>query len=108
MKSQVKIRKGIYLDLKVIFQQFCEKNPLTNLLCLRSFQDLHSLGGMAKLLLDHILKQKKISKRQFAKLIRTAYPTVFRYFRPKYDPKLSTLEKWARALGVQIRDLFRE
>ena len=61
---------------------------------------------MAKLLLDEILKKKKISKRQFAKALKIEYSAVFRYFRPGYDPKLSTLEKWANALGVEIRDLI--
>jgi transcriptional regulator with XRE-family HTH domain len=63
---------------------------------------------MPKLLLASILKNKKLSKRKFAKLLKMDYPTVFRYFRPGYDPKLSTLEKWAKVLNVRIRDLFKE
>jgi transcriptional regulator with XRE-family HTH domain len=63
---------------------------------------------MAKLLLDKVLKKKKISKRQFAKRLGIDYASVFRFFRPGYDPKLSTLEKWAVALDVRIKDLFSE
>lgn len=63
---------------------------------------------MAKLLVDEVLKRKKMSKRQFAKRLGVEYPTVFRYFRPGYDPKLSTLDKWSKALGCRIRDLYEE
>jgi DNA-binding Xre family transcriptional regulator len=64
--------------------------------------------GMAKLVLDKVLKRKKLSKRQFAKRLEIDYAAVFRYFRAGYDPKLSTLEKWSRAIGCRIRDLFEE
>jgi len=63
---------------------------------------------MAKLLLAAILKKKGISKRQFAKRLSMEYDNVFRFFRPGYDPKLSVLEKWAKVLGVRMRDLFKE
>lgn len=63
---------------------------------------------MAKLVLETILKKKNLSKRQFAKLLHMDYPSVFRFFRPGYDPKFSTLEKWARVLGVKIRDLYED
>jgi hypothetical protein len=63
---------------------------------------------MAKLILEKVLEQKKISKRQFAFMIKADYPTTFRYYRPGYDPKLSSLEKWAKALKVKIRDLIKE
>lgn len=63
---------------------------------------------MAKLALDRILKKKKITKYRFAKLLGIATPSVFRFFRPNYDPKLSTLEKWAEVLEVKIRDLYLE
>ena len=66
------------------------------------------LEWMPELRLAFILKKKKMSKRQFAKLLDMDYPTVFRYFRPGYDPKLSTLAKWAQVLDVKIRVLFRE
>ena len=63
---------------------------------------------MAKLRLERALVEKGVSKRRFAKLIGIDYSNVFRYFRPGYDPRLSTLEKWAIALGVQVRDLYEE
>lgn len=63
---------------------------------------------MAKLLLAEVLKKKAMSKRQFAKRLGKEYPTVFRYFREGYDPKLSVLEDWAKVLGCRIRDLYEE
>jgi DNA-binding XRE family transcriptional regulator len=63
---------------------------------------------MAKLLLEKVLKRKKVTKYGFAKLLAVPTPSVFRYFRPDYDPKLSTLEKWAKVLEVKIRDLYEE
>jgi transcriptional regulator with XRE-family HTH domain len=63
---------------------------------------------MAKLLLAEVLKKKAMSKRQFAKKLGKEYPTVFRYFREGYDPKLSSLEDWAKVLGCRIRDLVEE
>jgi transcriptional regulator with XRE-family HTH domain len=63
---------------------------------------------MAILLLRKILEKKRISKYQFAKLLGVHYPSVFRYFRKGYDPKLSMLERWAKAIGCRIRDLYKE
>lgn len=63
---------------------------------------------MAKVLLGEVLEKKGLSKRQFAKKLGKDYPAVFRYFRDEYDPKLSTLEAWAKVLGCRIRDLFDE
>lgn len=63
---------------------------------------------MAKVVLNKILERKKISKRQFAKLLKMDYPSVFRFFRPGYDPKFSTLERWAKVLEVKIRDFIEE
>lgn len=63
---------------------------------------------MAKLKLEAILKRKKISKRGFAKMLGMDYSNVFRFFREDYDPRLSTLEQWAKALGVQIQELFQD
>lgn len=63
---------------------------------------------MAKLVLDRLLKKKKITKYRFAQLLDVPTPSVFRYFRPNYDPKLSTLERWAEVLGVKVRDLYLE
>lgn len=66
------------------------------------------LNEMPQLLLAAVLKKKKISKRKFAKLIKKDYAGVFRYFRSGYDPKLSTLGIWAKALKVKIKDLYIE
>lgn len=63
---------------------------------------------MARLLLADVMKRREISKRQLAKRLKIDYSSVFRYFRKGYDPKLSTLEKWAKALGVKIRDLIED
>lgn len=63
---------------------------------------------MAKLILDEILEKKGMSKRQFAKKLGKDYPGVFRYFREGYDPKLSSLEAWAKVLGCRVRDLVEE
>ena len=63
---------------------------------------------MPELLLEKVLEKRKMSKRQFAKRLEIDYSSVFRFFRPGYDPKLSTLEKWAKVLGVKIRDLYKE
>lgn len=63
---------------------------------------------MAKLILGAVLKKMGISKRQFAKRIGCHYNNVWRYFRPGYDPKLSTLSLWAKSLGCRVRDLIKE
>jgi len=64
---------------------------------------------MAKLILERVLKKKGISKREFARRLKLYDPNnVFRYFREGYDPKLSTLSKWAKALKVRVRDLIEE
>ncbi len=63
---------------------------------------------MAELRLAEVLKEKEISKRKFAKMIDKDYREIFRYCRKGYDPKLSTLDKWAKALNVRIKDLFKE
>ena len=61
-----------------------------------------------KLKIAAILEKRKISKYRFAQLLGLPTPSVFRYFRPGYDPKLSTLEKWAKALDVKVRDFLDE
>lgn len=63
---------------------------------------------MAKVLLAETLKKKKMSKRSFSKLLGVDYSSVFRYFRKGYDPKFSTLEKWAKVLRIRIVDLIDE
>jgi transcriptional regulator with XRE-family HTH domain len=63
---------------------------------------------MAKLILDEVLKRKGCSKRQLAKRMGVHYNHVFRYFREGYDPRLSTLNKMAQALGVKVKQLLRD
>jgi transcriptional regulator with XRE-family HTH domain len=63
---------------------------------------------MAKLALGEALKKKGMSKRQFAKLLDIEYKNVFRLFHAGADPKLSTLNKWAKLLGCKVRDLLKE
>jgi transcriptional regulator with XRE-family HTH domain len=78
------------------------------------YADLHEMSYqykiiyMAGLNLAKILEKKKITKYGFAKLLGMPVPSVFRYFRANYDPKLSTLEKWAKVLNVKVRDLIEE
>lgn len=61
-----------------------------------------------KLLLKEILERRGLSKRQFAKRLGVEYNNVFRYFRKGYDPRLSTLKRWADVLGCRIQDLFQD
>jgi DNA-binding XRE family transcriptional regulator len=61
-----------------------------------------------KLRLEAMLTRRTMSKRQFAKRLDIIYSDVFRYFREGYDPKLSTLAKWAKVLHCKIRDLYEE
>lgn len=61
-----------------------------------------------KLILGEVLKKKGWSKRRFAKALEIEYNNVFRLFRPGVDPHLSALAKYAKILGVRVRDLIRE
>lgn len=63
---------------------------------------------MAKTCLAKVLKKNKLTKYRFAKLIGSEYSNIVRYFRAGYDPRLSTLEKWAKALGVSVKDLIED
>ena len=63
---------------------------------------------MAKFILGSVLKKRKISKRQFALMIKMRYEQVFRLFRDGYDPKLSLLSRCAKALKCKVRDLLKE
>lgn len=61
-----------------------------------------------QLTLAEALLKKGMSKRQFAKRLGIPYQYVFRYFRAGYDPRLSMLAAFAKALDVKIKDLYRE
>lgn len=63
---------------------------------------------MAKLILAEVLKRKRISKRQFAKMLEIEYRNVFRLFHATQNPRFSTLNHWAKVLGVKVRDLIRD
>jgi transcriptional regulator with XRE-family HTH domain len=63
---------------------------------------------MPELRLELILKKKKLSKRQFARLLKTDTGTLSKYFKGTGNPTLLTLEKWAKLLNVKVRDLIKE
>ena len=63
---------------------------------------------MVRIRLDAVLRKRRLSKRQFAIRLGMDYASVFRFFRANYDPKLSMLERWARAIGCRIADLFQD
>jgi transcriptional regulator with XRE-family HTH domain len=63
---------------------------------------------MATLALAKALKKKRISKRQFAIRLGMRYENVFKLFRNGRNPKLSTLNKWAKIIGCRVRDLLEE
>lgn len=63
---------------------------------------------MARLILGEYLAKTRISKRQFAKRLGIRYENVFRLFREGYDPKFSTINRWAQVLKCRVRDLIRE
>lgn len=56
--------------------------------------------------IDHILKRKKVSKVELAKRIGVSREYLYRIL--DGNPTLETLEKVAKALNVQVRDLFPE
>lgn len=63
---------------------------------------------MPKLILAKALKKKKLSQRQFAKLMNTNYRNVYRMFRPGYNPRWSKLVKISKVIGLKIRDLYQD
>ncbi|HEX7675844.1 MAG TPA: helix-turn-helix transcriptional regulator [Bdellovibrio sp.] len=63
---------------------------------------------MAKVVLNKVLKEKKMTKYRFAQLLGVPYSNIVRFFKPGYDPRLSTLEKWAKVLDVSVTDLIED
>ncbi len=63
---------------------------------------------MARVVLTKVLKEKKMTKYRFAKLIGVEYSNVVRYFKADYNPRLSTLESWSKALNVSVKDLIED
>lgn len=74
------------------------------LLNIGSIDTLH----MAKVILNKVLKEKKITKYRFAKMLKMESSNLTKVFKPGYDPKLSTLEKWAKALDCSVTDLIED
>jgi transcriptional regulator with XRE-family HTH domain len=62
---------------------------------------------MPKLVLKQILKKRKISKYRFARLMGEDSSNAARYFREGYDPRFSTIVKWAKALKIKVTDLIK-
>lgn len=56
--------------------------------------------------LSLVLEREGISKNEFARRLGVPKQTVRPYFRPGYDPKLSTLLKWSHALECGIDELI--
>lgn len=63
---------------------------------------------MAKHKLKEILKKKKMTDYAFAKLMGTSQSNIRKYTVDDSDPRLSTLAKWAKALGISIKDLVED
>ncbi len=63
---------------------------------------------MAKHRLGEILKKKKWSKLRFARELGKKYENTLRYYKPSYDPKLSTLTLWAKVLKTRVRELISD
>ena len=63
---------------------------------------------MAKVILEKVLKKKKMTKYAFAKALGLETSNVSRYFKADYDPRLSTLERWAKALDVSVKDFLED
>ena len=58
--------------------------------------------------LGRILDDKGISNGKFAEMIGVQKQHVTNYFKPGYDPKISTVIKWCKALEISIVDLLDE
>lgn len=63
---------------------------------------------MARLILAEMLKKRRISKQEFGRRLGIRPEHVYRLFRPGVDPRLSALNRYARALKCKVRDLIRD
>jgi len=63
---------------------------------------------VAKICIEKILKKKRLTKYAFAKMLNHSYSTTVRYYKPGFNPRLSTLERWAELLDVSVKDLIEE
>lgn len=41
-------------------------------------------------------------------MIGSDYSNIVRYFKPDFNPRLSTLEKWSEVLDVSVKDLIED
>jgi DNA-binding phage protein len=41
-------------------------------------------------------------------MLDTDYSSLFRALRPNANPKLRTMEKWAKILRIRVRDMIEE
>lgn len=63
---------------------------------------------MAKVVLNKVLKKKNMTRYRFAKLLGKEYSGIVRYFKPGYNPRLTTLEEWSKVLDVSVKDLIED
>jgi DNA-binding XRE family transcriptional regulator len=65
------------------------------------------VGAVLKITLDDVLKKKGITGYKFAKEYLKVQPNSLTPIRKEgYDPKLSTLIRWAKILNCDVNDLF--
>lgn len=60
----------------------------------------------SKIFIKEILKQKGISYRQFSEMVGTTPANISSIANGKLQPRLETLEKWAKALGVSVSEIL--
>jgi hypothetical protein len=63
---------------------------------------------MPKLILEELLKKRKISKRKLARDCKMAYAGTFKWYRKGYNPTFKTMCMWAKHIPCRIRDLVQE
>lgn len=63
---------------------------------------------MARVNLKRLLKERGITKYQFAKALGLRPPSVRSFFKPNCNPKLNTLAEWAIVLDCPIAKLIDE
>lgn len=65
-----------------------------------------NIVSIMELLLKQWRDRRGLSLRQLGERAGVSYVTVFNIEAGNLDPRLSTLERLARALGIGVRDLF--
>lgn len=61
-----------------------------------------------KLILEKVLRDKRISKADFAKKMDWETSNLSRYFKKGANPRLDTLIRWAEVLDCKVSDLIEE